>query len=217
MPVSDEFRCLFVHIPKTGGTSIEEALRMRGARSREDRRLLYGPIRSWTIRSRRPGTRYLQHLTIRDIRKVAPEVVDRGYFAFTFVRNPWDRIVSVFNKPDGDLVRLARKKGIEIASLTFAEFVEQTQDLSHAHLRPQCDYVLGREGRPQVDFVGRFERLQEEFDAVCDRVGANTTLAWHKRSPRRNGAHYRDYYCARTREIVAQRYARDIERFDYVF
>ena len=94
MPVSHELRCLFVHVPRTGGTSIEKALGMGGDVEVEDADLLFGRIRSEQHLARRFGSDFFQHLTLREVRSL--ESADRSYFSFAIVRNPWDRIVSVY-------------------------------------------------------------------------------------------------------------------------
>jgi hypothetical protein len=78
----------------------------------------------------------------------------------------------------------------------------------------QIDYLTNGAGEPVVDFVGRFERLEEDAGYLFRRIGVEAAL------PRLNAScHglYRDYYTARTRDLVAQRFARDIERFGYRF
>lgn len=217
MPVSDKFHCLFIHIPKTGGTSIETALQMRGDRLREHRNLLYGPIQSRWIRRKNPRTRYLQHLTFEEVRKIAPEVSAGGYFSFAFVRNPWDRMVSLYNNLDGNLVRTAKGEGLELQGLSFAEFLERTKDRFHAHLRPQCEFICAKGGSPQVDFLGRFESLEEDFDKICHHLGVNVHLPWHNKAAGKPRDCYRDYYCSRTRDIIEERYRKDIELFGYRF
>jgi len=217
MPVSHEYGCLYVHIPKTAGTSIETALQMRGERNAEHRDLLYGPILSWRLRWRRLQTQYLQHLTFAEIRKVAPEIAKKGYFSFAFVRNPWARMVSVYHSPDPNMVRLARRQGVELTGLSFGDFVARTRTLSHAHMRSQWEYVCDRDGVIRVDFLGRFERLNEDFAEVCERLGTKVTLPWRNRAPHGSESGYRDYFCARTRRITEERYRRDIELFGYRF
>jgi len=217
MPVSNQFQCLFIHIPKTGGTSIETALQMRGDKIVERRDLLYGPVRSWLIRRMKPKTAYLQHLTYDEVKKIAPRVIAKGYFSFSFVRNPWARMVSVYNNIDGNLVRESRQEGLELEGLSFNEFVVKTKDLIHPHLRPQCDFICGNDGELQIDFLGRFERLEEDFAEICARLSAQVNLPWHNQATDKSESDYRAYYCAQTKEIIESRYRRDIDLFGYRF
>ena len=219
MPVSHAYRCLFVHIPKTGGTSIEHALGLYWRRRREDRDALFGPIESADIQRRGFASAYLQHLTMAEIRALYhPEWPFGGYFTFAFVRNPWDRMVSSFSKKDGHLVRTARARGLELEGVSFPEYVRLTAEVpDHAHMLPQYRFVTDDTGAVDVDFVGRFESLAEDFDKVRLRLGIESRLPHEKRSARRDGLDYRRYYTEETQRVVAARYAGDIELFGYEF
>ncbi len=217
MPVSHELRCLFVHVPKTGGTSIEAALGMRPQRKGEDRERLFGRIESEPLLGLELGTAYLQHLTLAEIDRIHPGDPFAGYLSCAIVRNPWDRMVSSYSHPDGHLHRTAREQGIELDDLAFADYVRATEGIEHAHLRPQSDYVAADDGRVRVDYLGRFERLAESFAEICRRLGIERSLGVEKKSKRRAAEGYRAYYDADTRERVAARYARDIELFGYQY
>lgn len=67
-----------------------------------------------------------------------------------------------------------------------------------------------------MDFVGRFENLQEDFDYVCDRVRIKRKKLTHANKSKRD-RDYRKYYDSETKEIVAKKYADDIGRFGYEF
>ncbi len=217
MPVSHKLRCVFVHIPKTGGTSIEHALGMRGRHGREDRRKLIGPIVSEDLYAEGFLSNFLQHLTVREIRRVAPADRLDGYLTFSVVRNPWDRLVSAYFRPDGDLLAQARAQGVELEGLSFDEFVEASMVVQHAHLRPQHEYLTDPTGRLLVDVVGRFETLGDSFRYVCGRLGVRRRLPVRYTSPARPSRDHRPHYTPRTRTLVARRYARDLEIFGYSF
>ncbi len=217
MPLSHEMRCLFVHVPKTGGTSIEAALGMRSERKAEDRDRLFGRVESPDLLGLGLGTAYLQHLTRSEIDRVHPDRPFADYFSFAVIRNPWDRMVSSYTHPDGHLHRTAREQGVELDGLDFASYVRATASLEHAHLRPQADYVTDAEGKLCVDYVGRFERLADSFAEICRRLGVERSLPVKKKSKRRAHGGYRAYYGDETRRLVAARYARDAELFGYEF
>lgn len=206
-----------MHVPKTGGTSFEHALGMRGRRhGREDRRRLFGPVESAELKGRGLGSAFLQHLTLGEIRDLHRPGRFAQYWKVATVRNPWDRMVSIFHRPDGDMMDTARANGVELDGLSFPDFVEASTEVEHAHLRPQHEYVVDRRGRMGVDVLCRFSKLGEAFRSVCERLGIRRTLPVKYASPgRRDG--YREYFTPRARALVARRYATDIEMFGYEF
>ena len=78
----------------------------------------------------------------------------------------------------------------------------------------QKDMVAGPEGRILVDFLGRFETLEEDFARVCAAVGVRADLHHTNQSRHRD---YRCYYTDRTRELVERFWADDITFFGYRF
>lgn len=215
MPISHAHRCSFIHILKTGGTSIERALGMRGRNKKENRELLYGRIESNDLKRHALLSGYLQHITMADIHALHPERPFADYFSFSIVRNPWDRLVSTYLNKDGHLLRTARARGIELEGLTFDDYVRATSELRHAHLRQQHEYLVDEHGKLAVDYVGRFESLVAAFAEICRQLGIRKVLSHEKRSSRRKSKDHRSYYSPETKKIVEKRYARDIELFGY--
>jgi len=83
------------------------------------------------------------------------------------------------------------------------------------HFVPQLAWIAGNNRNILVDFVGRFENLQEDTDHVCRQIGFEKTVL-----PSLNAtAHgdYRQYYADRTRRLVAEYYREDVEFFSYEF
>lgn len=214
MPISHRWRCLFVHVPKTGGTSVEAALGMHGRWQDENRDELFGLIRSPDLLERGFTSAFLQHLTIQEMRGLLVQEEAASYFSFSFVRNPWDRMVSVYHRTDPHLREQARGLGIELTGIPFAEFLTRTSGIRHAHLMDQAEYVCDDSGHGLVDFVGRFETLARDFEAVCDRLQIEAAL------PRMNASthgDYRGYYDDVSRRMVESRFRRDVDTFGYAF
>ena len=78
------------------------------------------------------------------------------------------------------------------------------------HLKPQSSLLSD-----DINYIGRFENLQKDFDFVCLELGIPKKELPIINQSKRN--HYRKYYNKETREIVAQRYAMDIGRFNYMY
>jgi hypothetical protein len=213
MPVSHALRGIFVHIPKTGGTSVETALGMFHDWKIENRAALFGLIQSPDLRQKGFLSHFLQHLTWPQLRELLPPEC-RGYFTFSVVRNPWERMVSTYANKDPDMLMHARAQGLELEGLSFEEFLEKTENFQHIHLLPQHEFIYDQQGTPLVDFIGRFERLAEDFQRICARLGVDGGLP--HRNPSRHRP-YRDYYDNTTQDMVAQRYRRDIALLGYEF
>ncbi len=205
MLVSQRYRFIFVHVPKTAGRSIKRALRpysdLRGGHlAAWGRRLrLARPLPSWQLS-------LVDHVNARQIRDAAPAEFFRIAFKFAVVRNPWDWHVSMYHylktNPQID-VHGARQ-------LDFPDFLESKVSLRYR--RRQRSYLVDEGGRLLVDFVGRFEYLRRDFDRVL-RV-----LAIRAHLPRRNRSFHRDfrsYYTPRLWQIVADRCRHDIALFGY--
>jgi chondroitin 4-sulfotransferase 11 len=218
VPVSHPYRTIFVHIPKTAGTSVEAVLGMHGDKhdigirpyfnQQVDHEHLYG--------------RDLQHLTAAELKHLFRHdgVFDR-YFKFCVVRNPWERLVSVLAWSDQKWAR-----GQQLSTAEFEAALRKLHTLFLAareagrpapvppHLRPQSAFVLDERRESLVDFIARYERLSQDWDFICERLGIRTALPLRMRSYHRS---YQDYYTAESRARVAEIYAQDIDVFGYSF
>ncbi len=207
MLVSYHKKFLFVHIFKTAGTSITDSLakfcyRPGSTRPSNWRAFL---TTNWKKIHRVP---IKKHATAREIRDaMAPDIFD-SYFKFTFVRNPWDWQVSLYHfildRPHNPGHEAAKAMG------SFRNFVLSRVDSDFT----QTACLVDESGRLLVDFVGKFENLEEDFGAVCRQIGIAARLPHINKSARSD---YRGYYDAETRDLTARLYAADIERFGYTF
>lgn len=128
----------------------------------------------------------------------------RDYLVFSVVRNPWDRFVSGWK-----YCKSTRHRTLRDALL---DPPREGHDFRHL-TRPQHAILYDPNGHPAFDVLLRYESLQQDFDRLCERLGRPT-----QRLNRTNlGSHapYREYFDDDTRELLARRYARDIELFGY--
>ncbi len=178
---------IFIHINKTGGSSIEKALGMQ-----------------FDHRSAREKIAAIGHETWR--RK----------FTFSIVRNPWDKVVSHYH------YRLkTAQAGFRDSPPSFKDWVRLAYAEKHPiyHDQPimfatQMDWVADDDNRILVNYIGRFETLDADFNTICQRIGRNAQLPHLKASKHE---HYRNYYDDTSREIIATHFARDVIAFNYDF
>jgi hypothetical protein len=214
MPISHAHRCIFIHIPKTGGTSIETQLGMFHSWEIENTDAAFGKIQSSTLINKGWATRYLQHLSWFELCDLVSPEKREGYFSFSYVRNPWERMVSIYSKKDPDMLEQAEQVGLKLAHLSFENFLDATLDFPHVHLRPQNEFILDRHCKPVIDFIGRFENIEADFLTICNKIGSQIRLVHVNKSTH---GEYRRYYNDRTRALIAKKYLADAEAFGYFF
>ncbi len=207
--IAHPLKTVFVHIPKTAGQSVEQVfLSYLGLDQQSRRALLLREKRSFET-----GPPRLAHLT-------AAEYMQHGflsqadyeeYFSFSFVRNPWARVQSFYR-----YLKLNQK-------LSFRDFVlNELEGLTSSEkygwfVKSQAEYIYNHDNILQVDFLGRFENLQADFDHVLQHLGLPCTElpvinVSHSSSQNSERA---DQFDSATRDKVAELYARDIELLDY--
>jgi len=210
MPCTADRSLLFIHIPKTGGTSIEQALGLFGPWQEENQQLLFGFIRSPELLTHGWGSPFLQHLSWREIQQ---QWDFRSALRFAVVRNPWARFASVFTNTDTHLKQVASQRGLNLENLGFEAFVEATEGLEHAHLRPQLSYICDGAGELAVDTLLHTEDLHQEFTAFAAAHGLVAALPWLNRSAE-PGA-YRRLYTPASWQRIGERYSQDVAQLGY--
>ena len=207
MLISYYKKFIFVHIFKTAGTSITSGLARYCYRPESTRpsNFLAFLSTNWKKIHRIPMKK---HSSASEVRRGLDAEIFDSFFKFTFVRNPWDWQVSLYHyileHPENQGHAETKEMG------SFRNFVFSREKLSFT----QTSCLVDENGNLLVDFVGKFENLDEDFRSICQKVGISARLPHINKSKRTD---YRDYYDAETREVTARLYAEDIERFGYTF
>ncbi len=202
--VSHQHRCIFVHIPKTAGNSINQIF----------------------------GVDWQDHKDLARYERELGLGIFTNYFKFAIVRNPWDRLLSDYNyqkkksRPKESKLFLFKETG---EPRTFREWLEVALRDPHRYppgkwggevsesihrWSPQVDWI-SLNGRIAVDRVLRIENLAQDIRGVYETLGLPC-----KRLPRRNSRFhwsYSHYYDDASRDLVATYYADDIKAFGYQF
>lgn len=229
MIVSHAHRFIFLKTKKTAGSSLEFALATfcgdadiitpaspdeeatRAGRRAQNyilppsRRPRLGQLRAPFSRTPERHIGFYSHMPAARARAFLGEAVWSSYFKFAFERNPWDRQVSLYfwRYPDA-----ARRPSFE-AFLTDPRWLRTTRNFDI--------YTIG--GKPAVDFLGRYDRLSTDLRTALDRIGIRDepALPRLKGGTRPAGQDYRSFYTGKTRAIVADLYAREIEMLGFEF
>jgi hypothetical protein len=208
MLISDRHQFIFVHNRKVAGTSM---------RSRLAPHALPSPSGWWNkIRSRAGWQNdYHQHVfrahaPIGTAIKTMPAEVFANYFKFIFVRNPWDRLVSEYEfirsfKGHARHRRVMAMKGIEA-------FILYQKDRPDAF---QSNLLLGPDGELAVDFIGRYERLADDFETAIGRIGIELEPLPHLNRSRSRD--YREYFSSTSVELVDRYWRTEIDLLNYSF
>ena len=203
MLISHGSKVIFIHIQKTGGSSIEAAL--SAAVSEPLLQLPDLPA------GRDPAKR--RHLFASDLQPLFSDYEWRTYFKFAFVRNPWSRLVSWYRmcveRPSNYFMWFVKDR-----AKTFDEFLALTHGVARKTTVNQVDYICDSIGNRLVDFVGRYENIETDFAEVSRRLALNMHLPHINRG---RPVDYRAYYTQGTRRLVEERFRRDIKAFDYDF
>ena len=202
---------IFVHIPKTGGTSMALALEDRAMR---DDILIGDTPKARRRRGRLSGFkvagRLWKHATLADIDGLlAPDEMAR-MFTFTLVRNPWNRVASYYNWLRGQAfdhpaVRIARQT-------TFRGFLRDPLIRRSLSASPAASYMRDAQGREWCNAYIRLEHFEEDAGPLESHLGFRITLP-HANASCGGGA----LYCEETAAAVAALCAEDTTRFGYRF
>ncbi len=223
--ISHDYKCIFIHIPKCAGTSIERALghldnhKGRGGQDHRSIRLIEEPLVLNEVLSskenimeviRRGRYRFRNVANSRNKYTVTKEQYD-SYFKFTFVRNPWARAYSWYKNVMRDEYH---KNSLNIsADISFKDFLKKFSGTGM--LKPQMYWIKNFSGNIPLDFVGRFENLSEDFEYVCNKINANGIELTHEIIG--SGEDYRVHYDKESIEIIIKNYKEEIDTFMYEF
>lgn len=211
-------RFIHVHIPKTAGNSISAALKSTWHSTPALRRLVvrvYGGGKPPFVKP----VGIQKHAKARDMLEVIGRESWQRRFSFAIVRNPWDLMVSSYHwwLEKADRWERFRASAQEIRTLgSFAGFMNSVygREQINEHRGSFCDWICDHDQEVLVDFIGRFERLDEDWAVIAKRLGITAQLSHRNRG---NRGPYRAYYTRATRDLVTRRFAWAIDRFEYRF
>jgi hypothetical protein len=192
----DDHQAIFIHVPKNAGQSVRNSL----------------------FENLQPG-----HINVYTYQLIYPKSLFESYYKFAFTRNPWDRLVSAYMFMKGGGAHEKDRKWAEKNLVQYSEFETFVRDglprkkiQEWPHFKPQVLFLKGQNGKIKLDFIGRFETIQDDFEQVRKHLGISRELQHINKTTSKRDP-YRSYYSEETREIAANVYREDITAFGYEF
>jgi len=233
MIISYELKYMFVHVPKAAGTSIRNLLSINplfkpdvlaswdGIKDSDYERF---PKLTKELKSHSPTTTGIEFL------KTKGHNPDE-YFKFGFIRNPWDKIVSLYFYSKNVLAKQFEGKEktqglnsiIKNSQKSFYDFVldeykEESGSLS------QDEKIIFNKNNLMLDFCGKFENIEEDMTKIVHEIfpyfkeNPNFDCRWRLlKNNKTQHSHYKDYYNKETKKIISQKFSRIIELGKYKF
>lgn len=211
MLISFQKQFIFIHVYKVAGTSVKNALFEYSSYAEKNlyhktRRKLHdlGIITNYKYST------FRYHATALQIKSRLPMDIWNTFFKFAFVRNPWDWWVSQYHHQ----LRDEREAYYNIVNnMSFNEYLNWRLSKEGAG-SDQKRFVVDENGKLIVDFLGRYETLDRDFNLICRHLGINKKLGRFNAGSHRN---YREYYNEELRQLVETRCRPDIEFLGYKF
>lgn len=212
--ISLQKRFLFIHVPKTGGNSLQNILKAYS----EDDIIILGKHQDGVERFEVMNKRYsvTKHSTLSHYRSALDKKTFKGLFKFATIRNPWDRMISFYFSPHRGITKWNRD--------AFMRLISSTPPLRHYISCPTLKKRIFRmvqmpytaeAATEDIDFLIRFEELESDFSELCKKLGIPAKRIPHRNASKR--AHYSEYYDNELIDAVAERFSEEIELGQYRF
>jgi hypothetical protein len=207
-------RIIFIHIPRCGGTSIEQNLWYKefgkyfSFKETNEKNLLQGFVDKYSNKHQSDG---LQHLTAFNIKKIYPKEFEQ-FYKFTFIRNPFSRAVSLYLE-----IMKYRKDLRDFLAIykdsSFKNFLKLISVQSHTHWMPMWKFFETK----QVDYIGRFENYNADLEILGKKKKINfidENFSGDTNFSEKNS--YQAFYDdGENIDLVKKIYAKDLESFGY--
>ena len=191
---SDLKKFIFIHIPKTGGTSVKKYLYEYANKDQ----LLFNGDKVIDLNNWHPHEpmNYQDYITYK------------AYLKFTFVRNPWARHASLWKF-------LHARKDPHGGYMWFTQYIQAVCKGQLIYSRNQSDYFTDN-GWVMIDYVGRFEAFEEDFKEILEKLN----IPFYKPMPHikdQGDYDYHDMYTNEIKDLIYKHCMVDIKQFKYEF
>jgi|10_taG_2_1085330.scaffolds.fasta_scaffold17517_4 hypothetical protein len=218
MIISKKYKFIFIHIPKTGGCSVESAL--MNHLGKED--LITDRMNYQDKKINAKFCDIPHHITLRDFHHLTHNRY-KDYYKFSFVRNPYDRLVSMYSFYS----QLKRRR---IGESEIEKFNNWLLDNSRGNIInpklglkaqnqwkniPQIEWVINNDNKIDVDFIGKIETFDSDLLTIGRKIGINIDIIPHKNKSKHS--HYSNFFNAETKRQTEKKYMDDFKKFNYTW
>ena len=164
----------------------------------------------------KPGFFTKRHIPAEMLEEVLGKKIWTNYFKFGFVRNPWDWFISqhFYNLQANGLDHDIDKPLTPADIISTYNYLKIARGRKWSPSASQHAFLCNEHGFLLVDYLGKFETLEEQFEEVLEILGLTAPLPHLNKSTHRNFKHY---YAKETVAIINQLYYPDISLFNYSF
>ncbi len=221
MLISYKYKFIFIHNYKVAGSSVKDALKSCSLESPFLRsHYLNAKLEKYAffrflnrLRGRKGHldkfTLFKKHDKGKDLKNKLSKDIWTNFFKFGFVRNPWDWQVSLYH------FMLKSKNHFQHNQIKkLNNFDSYIKWRVNKNLKLQKEYFYDEKNNCLVDFIGKIENIDEDFNEICNKIGIKATMP-HKNQTKHK--QYQEYYNLHTRELIAKNFREDIELFNYQF
>lgn len=207
MIISHKYKFIFIAVPKTGTTSIRNFLQP------------YCDIFP-NLDLKSPQYVHTNIKTLKQRFKNKNWNFDE-YFKFGFVRNPWDRVVSEYHYKINYADRENLNKPYYKPFMSQCKLIKKINNFNKAvtlnllNGANQSSYMLDDNQKNLMNFIGKFENLNEDFKFICKKIGVEENNLPHENKSIHR--HYKEYYNQESIQFIQEKFKQDIETFDYKF
>ena len=202
--VSDRHQCIFIHLRRTGGNSIEQALggivlldKEGNVTKKWDNNL----HRGHDVPHKKDFRGHYLHDTAMAVEQKNPSKF-KQYSKFSIIRNPWDQMISLY----------LRLNSSDTNAVNFLPWLKSYNIL--AGTIPQHS-LFNADNMCLMDEIGRFENLHQDFINICSRLNIKTDAL--EKTNASSKKYYAEYYDTETIELVSRLFKKDIQYFGYQF
>jgi hypothetical protein len=211
---------LFIHVPKTGGNSLQRILHGYSEDELITITAEQDGIERFEVRN--PDYVLYKHATLQEYRAVLPPHQYTALYKFATLRNPWDMMISWYFSPHRQVQTWDRQQFIELLDVVqpWRYYIcQRAEPLVPSSQRAQGEGAIAGESSgslvQDIDFLLRFERLEADFHQVCAAIGLPPQPL--PRVNRSHRDHYSTYYDDELKAMVEKKFTEEIDFGGYRF